>query len=211
MNSNKKTDNQNSDKEKDQNSDKEKDKDEILKQALENLTKSSKHLKKISEITKENTNQYPLLDNLTEEYIQAEHLYERTPKILKMLHSIDLIEMLVSTEACQDFINLDYELEHLIETTKDRMGNINIFFKRFEYEHFLKDKDNEFFKELSAYNNQVIESLNKLENIYETNSNNIIKGYFNIGVTLFILIATILIYYYVSPATSSSDAATATS
>ncbi|EAL62952.1 hypothetical protein DDB_G0288995 [Dictyostelium discoideum AX4] len=44
---------------------------EILNGTIEYVSRSSKLLKKVSDITKEKIKDYPYLDDLTEEYIQV--------------------------------------------------------------------------------------------------------------------------------------------
>ncbi|KAM9988031.1 hypothetical protein ACTFIZ_003378 [Dictyostelium cf. discoideum] len=185
---------------------------EILNGTIEYVSRSSKLLKKVSDITKEKIKDYPYLDDLTEEYIQAQHLYDRTPKLLKLLSEINITDAIISNEVIENINNMKYELDHLIESTQFRIDDIDTYFKRVEIEYFLKDKKNEFYIELCSYNSQIQDSLKKLKSIYESgklltkevseinrkkfkNSDKVLTKHINTGIALFIILTSLLIYF----------------
>ncbi|KAK5579072.1 hypothetical protein RB653_008751 [Dictyostelium firmibasis] len=185
---------------------------EVLKETIEYVSRSSKLLKIVSDITKEKIKEYPYLDDLTEQYIQAQHLYDRTPKLLKLLSEINITDAIISNESIENINNMKYELEHLIESTYFRINDIDTYFKRVESEYFLKDNKNEFYIELCSYNSQIQEGLKKLKSIYENgallanevseinrkkfkNSDKVLTNYLNTGIALFIILISLLLYF----------------
>ncbi|KAN0038907.1 hypothetical protein ACTA71_001099 [Dictyostelium dimigraforme] len=185
---------------------------EILKDTIEYISRSSKLLKKVSDIAKEKIKEYPYLDDLIEEYIQAQHLYDRTPKLLKILSEINITDTIISSEAIENINNIKYELDHLIESTQFRIDDIDTYFKRVESEYFLKDKKNEFYIELCSCNSQIQDSLKKLKSIYDSgkllvkefseinrkkfkNSDKVLTKHINTGIALFIILVSLLLYF----------------